>query len=311
MTSDVNRSTFDMAVVIGGAGAVGRLFCQQLLDSGVKRVVSVDRRPRPASLVAGRAAREIEYLCADACVVNVSVHELTTSADLVIIALPSGPAESCVAVVAPTLSSDSLLVDTLSVKTPFLSALGRLSTNAEILSINPMFAPALGFAGQSVLLVEAKPGPLSNAFKRLIGEWCRHIVSLTAHEHDRYTAVSQALTHATLIVFGTALASMDYGAAQFRNCHPPPHFTMLALLARVLSNEPDVYRDIQVENPYAAEAREALISAASAFQTVVQSDDALQFGEVLDNLRTVLGGDEDRLASTCQAFFASIRDANE
>jgi len=311
MASETYRSAFDTAVIFGGAGAVGQLFSQRLLDCGVKRVVSVDRNPQSKSSAAADAAREIEYLCADACVVDAAVQELTAAADLVIIALPSGPAEGCMTVVAPTLSSDALLVDTLSVKTHFLSALERLSLKAEILSVNPMFAPTLGFAGQSVLLVEVKPGPRSNAFKRLLGQWCGHIVSLTTQEHDRYTAASQALTHAALIVFGTALANMGYDAAKFRDCQPPPHFTMLALLARMLGNEPEVYWDIQIENPYATEARDELINAVSSFQSVVHSGDALKFGGALEKLRAALGEDEGRLAAACQSLFASITDTKE
>ena len=97
MVSDKNRSGFDTAVVLGGAGAVGRLFCQRLLDSGVKRVVSVDRSPQSRSPAAAEDDRKPEYVCADACAADEAVQNLTAVADLVIIALPSEPAEKCLA----------------------------------------------------------------------------------------------------------------------------------------------------------------------------------------------------------------------
>jgi len=77
---------------------------------------------------------------------------------------------------------------------------------------------------------------------------------------------------------------------------PPPHLTLLALLARIASGEPETYREVQA-NPHAAQARAALATAATR---LLDAD----FGEQLSRARRRLGAEADAFERACERLFA-------
>lgn len=191
-----------------------------------------------------------------------------------------------------TLRPDALLVDTVSVKStvvPALHATAAIAGDIEALSLNPMFAPALGFAGHPVASVVVRGGGRGRALHDLIEQWGARVVSVTADQHDRLAAAAQALTHAAVIAFGAALAELDVDIADLDRIAPPPHTALLALLARIASGAPEVYWDVQAANPYAPAARRALSRGVSQLEGVVSDGDPAAFGDLLDGLCGVLG----------------------
>ena len=111
-----------------------------------------------------------------------------------------------------------------------------------------MFAPALGFAGRPVAARRASRGPgagSAGAGWTLGGAGGE----LTADEHDRIAAATQALTHAAVLAFGLALDDLDVDVAELAAVAPPPHATLLALLARIAAGHPEVYWDVQAGQP--------------------------------------------------------------
>ena len=64
---------------------------------------------------------------------------------------------------------------------------------------------------------------------------------------------------------------------------PPPHLTMLALLARIVSGTREVYRDIQVAHPYLGEARQALHDALMHLEDVAMTKSADRSDDMLNS----------------------------
>ena len=159
----------------------------------------------------------------------------------------------------------------------------------EALSLNPMFAPSLGFAGHPVASVVVRNGPRGRALRELIEQWGARVVTVTADQHDRVSAATQALTHAAVIAFGAALAELDVDIADLDRMAPPPHTALLSLLARIASGAPEVYWDVQAANPHAPAARRALARGVSRLAGVVEDGDRAAFGDLLDRLCGVLG----------------------
>jgi len=115
------------------------------------------------------------------------------------------------------------------------------------------------------------------------------VVTVTADQHDRVSAASQALTHAAVIAFGAALAELDVDMADLDRMGPPPHTALLSLLARIASGTPEVYWDVQAANPYAPAARRALSRGVSQLANVVDDGTCEEFGDMLDRLCGVFG----------------------
>ncbi len=89
----------------------------------------------------------------------------------------------------------------------------------------------------------------------------------------------------------------------------PPHRVLLALLARVVSGDPDLYWDIQARHPFAEEARDAVRQSVAELCELVASGDEPAFREVFDRLRHLLGAEQEHLAQRCAALFDAERRA--
>ena len=277
--------TIGRVVVAGGSGAVGSLFAERLQESG-NDVVIVDLA------VPGPTHRVTRFVRGDISDPGAEVADLVRAADAVLLSVPEPVALVAIGRLAGALRPDALIADTLSVKTtvvPALRAAAMVAGEAEALSLNPMFAPSLGFAGHPVASVVVRDGRRGRALRDLIEQWGARVVTVTADQHDRVAAAAQALTHAAVIAFGAALAELDVDIADLDRMGPPPHTALLSLLARIASGAPEVYWDVQAANPHAPAARRALARGVSQLTGVVEDGDRAAFGDLLDRLCGVLG----------------------
>jgi prephenate dehydrogenase len=290
-------------VVIGGNGAVGRLLAGLLADRGCA-VVIADCAPAPHPGVRALGP----YLAVDARERSDQLDELLADASCALIVLPEEVALAALPHVLAALPRDALLADTLSVKTPFVqTARATAPGRVELLSLNPMFAPSLGFAGQSVLAVEAVRGPRSDALLTLLRERASVVVVADEHEHDRMTAALQAATHASVLGFGLALRELDADVEQLLPLAPPPFIALLALLARIASGSPATYGDIQRTNPHAAAARDALAAGLAQLDAAAGDPDPQRLTALLGDVAALLGPDRAVLAERAAALLAQLK----
>ncbi|RSS80768.1 prephenate dehydrogenase [Streptomyces sp. WAC06614] len=288
------------AVIVGGQGAVGRLFTERLLGSGIQIVV-VD--PAGAGTPAPGGARRIHGDITD---VSPQLARELGKADMVVLAVPEPVALAAVKGVAAALRPGALLVDTLSVKQRVDEEFRAHLHGVEAVGLNPMFAPALGFEGRVVAASVAFDGPLTAELLKLVESWGGRIVRVEAAEHDRLTAVSQALTHATVLSFGLALSKMGTDVEEVARIAPPPHKTLASLLARVSSGTPEVYWDVQAANPQAVDARSALAEAARRLADTVKDGSEEDFAALMGKVRGALGAELDNYRELCARIFANV-----
>jgi len=293
-----NRFPFETAVIAGGGGAVGALLAHTLAAAGTRSLTLIDPRAQSPAVPGFRVLPD------DVTHPSHEALRLISAADLVILALPEAAAHAAARQVLAHLKPDSLLVDTLSVKSRFALTLQSVPTAAELLGINPMFAPALGFRGRSLIAVPYAGARLAEAFLDCLAAQDCRVTRMGAEQHDLACASLQVATHAAVLGFGMALHASGVDAASLEAVMPPPHRTLLALLARVVSGEPEVYRDIQAANPFAAPMRARLLEAQRELQNIVDSDSADRFDALIMELRTVVAGTETDFATLCARLFA-------
>ncbi|MGL5859393.1 MAG: hypothetical protein ACRC35_13500 [Angustibacter sp.] len=279
---------WDRCVVVGG-GAVGALFGDLLARSW--DVVVVDRTPGPGRVVGDLTAID------DALAARLG------AAHAVVLAVPEPVAVAAVPALAAAMPSGALLVDTLSVKSRYARAIAATRPDLEVLGVNPMFAPSLPASGRPVATVELRGGPRGSRFLDLLTEAGVRLVPVTADRHDRLTSAAQALTHATVLSFGSALTQLDVTVEELAAVAPPPHATLLALLARIAAGTPEVYWDVQAANPFAEHARAALCAGAATVHAAVGEGEG-EFTRLLAAMRSVLGQQLDPLTDDCARVFA-------
>ncbi|CCQ17322.1 Bifunctional chorismate mutase/ prephenate dehydrogenase [Rhodococcus sp. AW25M09] len=286
----------DAVVVVGGSGAVGRMFVELLRGDG-SAVTVVDVRD-------ASSGRTSPVTIGDITAPDEPIQLLLRQATTVILAVPESVA---LAADLSALGPDALLVETLSVKSGFARHLDATDRLGATVGVNPMFAPSLGMTGRPVAAVVHREGLPVHAFLDSIARWGGRVVLVDAERHDRLAAATQALTHASVLAFGLALAELDLPFVDIDAVAPPPHTTMLAVLARITGGEPEVYWDVQAGNPYASEARAALVRSANTLAETVESGSEAEFGRLLNQAEAALGASGDRYRAVCAEMFGIVR----
>jgi prephenate dehydrogenase len=291
----------ERCVVAGGAGAVGRLVVDLLVGAGAD-VVVVDVAALPADVAQVRG-----YARGDVCAMDAALAADMRRADIVVLAVPERVALAAVPGLARQLRPGALLVDTLSVKTAVVAALADHAAHLEAVSLNPMFAPALGFDGRAVAAVVVRDGPRARALLDAVGRRGGRVAEVSADQHDRAAAVTQALTHAAVLAFGLALDELDVSVEDFRALATPPHLTLLALLARIASGGPETYWHVQAGNPHARHARAALAAGLATLADAADDGTGSDFAAILDRAHERLGPNFDAYTRICEDLFVVAR----
>jgi 4-amino-4-deoxyprephenate dehydrogenase len=291
----------ERCVVAGGAGAVGGLMVDLLLGAGADVFVADVATP-PAEV-----AQVCGYARGDVLVMDDRLVAEMRLADIVVLALPEQVALAAVPAVARQLRPGTLLVDTLSVKTGIVAALAAHAAHLEAVSLNPMFAPDLGFDGRAVAAVVAHDGPRARALLDAVGRRGGRVSEIGADEHDRVAAVTQALTHAAVLAFGLALDELGVAVEDLGAVATPPHLTLLALLARITSGGSETYWDVQASNPHARRARTALASGLATLADAADYGTGGDLAAILERARQRLGPDRYAYARICEELFVVAR----
>jgi len=296
-------------VVVGGAGAVGRMFVE-LLTQAAASVTVIDSRvgagvppqgPGDSGNEAGFASLG-EAIAGDVTAPSNELCRALRAADLVLLAVPERVALAALAAVTAQMRDGALLAHTASVQLPLALAMRDTAQRLQALGLNPMFAPALGMRGRPVAAVVVNDGASVGELLGLVSQAGARVVPVDAETHDRVCAAGQALAHATVLSFALALTAMDVDLRMMRALAPPPLATLLALVARIVSGAPTVYWEIQSENRYAAGARGALARGLEHLAQATQDEAA--FTSVMNRSRGFLGPELEPLSEYCAELFS-------
>jgi prephenate dehydrogenase len=271
-------------LVIGSNGAFGAAFTRWLAGLGPVDAMDLQDAAARPDLV-GR------YVSCDATLLDEPGRELVASADVVIVCLPEQEALQAVPRIMDAMPRGALIVDILSTKTPIVRVYEESprKKELEILSIHPMFAPSVEPRGQNVIAVEVNAGARARQFVETVRAWEANITQMSADEHDRMTALTQAVTHASILAFGSALAAGGYDISKALDASTPVHRTLLTLLGRMASADPNLYFRIQTSNPHAGPARALLARALSDLVEALERDDFPSFERRFRDVRAMFG----------------------
>jgi chorismate mutase/prephenate dehydrogenase len=243
------------AVVVGGAGRMGRWLVRFLADAGYRTAV-LD----PAATVEENAAGTAWLGDAD-LVVCATPPRLTAE---LYRAWCDGPPRGIVA-------------DISSIKTPLIGAIGRLrAAGARVASLHPMFGPATVLLRDTdVVVCDTGDAEATAAVEALFAPTTARVVRLPLDGHDRVMADLLALAHAAAIAFAAALP----------DAHHPVHSTTFHALERIAggaaAESPEVYFEIQAANPHSAAAVARLRDVLDRLADAVARGDATAFAALM------------------------------
>ena len=242
-------------LAILGYGRFGRALAELALDSGLQ-VSAYD----PVAAVPSEMARG-------------SPAELANGALDVVLAMPTAETKNALLALRPHLTARHLIMDVGSVKSRAIQAMTELlGPNIPWVATHPLFGSSSIALGERPLLTVICPNALhpeaadrARSFFERIG--CV-VTEQDAVEHDRAMARSHALA------FFVAKALMDVGAGQGLSYTPPSFRAMARSIDLVRTDAAHLFLAIELENPFAADARQELLDALSRVHSQLAALDA-------------------------------------
>ena len=182
------------------------------------------------------------------------------SCDIVVLAVPVAALAIVAASVAPHLRPGALVLDVGSVKIEPAAVLRTaLPPHVDIVATHPLFGPqsaADGLAGLKIVLC-----PIRGRRTAAVSRFLRHALGLevvvtTPDAHDRELATVQGLTH----LVGRLVARMGPLPTRLTT---RSFERLIAAVAMVTGDAPEVYDAILRANPHAQAVRDAFFGAAA------------------------------------------------
>jgi len=198
--------------------------------------------------------------------------------DIVLLTIPFKEIESVSRKINPLLQKNSLVCDIASLKQEACNILKKNITQNEILGTHPMFGPSIrSFDNQKIIICPIKEGPLSQWFQKELDEMGLECLVTNPEVHDKMMSVIQVLTHFHVLVVGETLRRVNIPIDKTLDFTSPIYKLELALAGRLFSQDPNIYADIEIENPHGQYVRDEFLSSTKDLIRIIESKNVEEF----------------------------------
>ncbi len=258
------------AMVIGGAGKMGRWFADFFTSQGFATTIadlSVEDGP-------GRFRN-----WTDAGV----------DFDVIVVAAPLAVSGRILAQLA-VLKPQGLVFDIGSLKSPLVDGLGELrAAGCRVTSLHPMFGPDTRLlSGRHLIFCDAGDEQATADAKELFAATMVEQLDMGLDDHDRLIAYVLGLSHALNIAFFTALAESGEAAPKLAKMSSTTFDSQLLVSGAVAQDNPHLYFEIQNLNKFGLGPLDALCEAARRIRETVADGDESAFVELMQKGREYL-----------------------
>jgi chorismate mutase / prephenate dehydrogenase len=268
-----NRGGGRSALVIGGAGRMGRWLSTFLASQGFRVLVADPAGPVEAfEHVADWRALSLDH-------------------DLIAVAAPIQRSNEILLALAER-RPRGVVFDIGSLKTPLRAGLDALAgAGCAVTSIHPMFGPSTELlSGRHVLFIDLGSTLALREARALFDSTMAQQVVMDLDEHDRLVAYVLGLSHALNIAFFTALAESGEAAPRLASMSSTTYDAQAEIAAKVAQESAELYFEIQSLNAYGREPLDALRDAVERLASTVQRGDLDGFRSLMRRGREYLSG---------------------
>jgi len=253
---------------------------------GIIGMGRMGRSLREFFLAAGQEVRSIDR--------DGSPLDLVRESNIIIISVPMDAAPGVIRSLRG-LTKDHLVIDISSVMGPSFESLRELT--CESACLHPLFGPeTIDPRGQNIILVPVRKGEKYRWLLQFLGDSRALVTETTLASHDEAMAVVQSLVHFSNLALADAIASRipkemeRYSTSLLR--------TNQSIFRRLLSQSPDMLRDIQFRNPASQKILRSYVLGCQSLLKSVEEKDSDAFKKAIRDALPVLDAlPEEGLAS--------------
>ena len=207
---------------------------------------------------------------------------LAEQCDIVMVSVPIHDTVRVIQDLSPLLSEGQLVCDLTSLKVRPVEAM--LESKAQVIGLHPMFGPTVSSLRHQTIVVcpaRADEKTLRNLLAVLKAEGAECTIT-TPDAHDRMMAIVQGLTHFVTLCMADSVRRLGVDIETTRAFTSPVYQIELALVGRLLSQDPSLYADILQMNPFVPEVLSVCTSSAGNLSLIVDSNDPALFREFFE-----------------------------
>jgi prephenate dehydrogenase len=191
--------------------------------------------------------------------VRATLQEVAQS-DYIMLAVPVDAYEDVITEILPHIPQHAVIIDISSVKTIPTQKLLTLLPDTKRVITHPLFGPqsaSHSLAGHTLVMCPEHSDPEEyKAVKRFSESLGLRVIEKSVEEHDREMALVQGLT------FFLARSLMNFGVHDIE-LHTPSFKKLLDLAELERHHSDDLFRTIQLMNPYTTEVRKRFMYSIS------------------------------------------------
>jgi chorismate mutase/prephenate dehydrogenase len=258
------------ALVIGGAGKMGRWFADFFTSQGF------------TTTIADAAVEDGPQQFRNWTDAGVDFDVIVVAAPLAV----SGRILAQLAVLKPR----GLVFDIGSLKSPLLDGLNELkAAGCRVTSLHPMFGPDTRLlSGRHLIFCDVGDAEATADAKELFAPTMVEHLDMSLEDHDRLIAYVLGLSHALNIAFFTALAESGEAAPKLARMSSTTFDSQLLVSNAVARDNPHLYFEIQNLNRFGLGPLDALCDAAQRIRDTVVAGDEEAFVALMEKGRDYL-----------------------
>lgn len=227
-----------------GLGDMGALYARRFSQAGWK-VVGCDREEI--------FEQTVEKFQDDKVDIFKNGHYVSRVSDFIIYSVEAKFIDKIVSVYAPSSKVGAIVGGQTSCKEPEIQAFEKyLPPDTDIISLHSLHGPSVSTAGQPLVLIKHRGNEENFDFvESLVSCLNSKHVYLSAKEHDRITADTQAVTHAAFLSMGTAWKSANQYPWETPKWSGGIENAKMNISMRIYLNKWHVYAGLAITNPSA------------------------------------------------------------
>ncbi|RDA94521.1 hypothetical protein CP533_2704 [Ophiocordyceps camponoti-saundersi (nom. inval.)] len=228
-----------------GMGDMGKMYAERLAAAGWK-ILACDREDRFDSLRERYIGTKNIEICRNG-------HLVSRASDFIIYSLEAAIIDSVIAQYGPSTKLGAIVGGQTSCKSPEIAAFeAHLPADVFIVSCHSLHGPAVDPHNQPLVLIQHRaPDSALRTVETVLGCLRSKFVHLSALEHDRITADTQAVTHAAFLSMGKAWHANRQFPWESSRYIGGIESVKINTMLRIFSQKWHVYAGLAILNPEA------------------------------------------------------------
>ena len=262
-TKELEKSNKEIGII--GFGEMGKLYAKAFLRAGWKHVHVCDLPEKYPQL--------LQDYQGTGMTVHKDGYSIVRRADFVMFSVEAASIDSVVAKYGPAMKLGAIACGQTSVKFPEIQAFEKyLPNDVHIITCHSLHGPTVNPKGQPLVLINHRSNDAALAFTlNLLASLESKFVHLSAEEHDKITADTQAITHVAFMSMGMAWKTQSYFPWENPQYIGGIENAKILMTLRIYGNKWHVYAGLALFNPYALpQVEQYARSVSDLFKLMIQ-----------------------------------------